>query len=210
MQNPRVPQIASSYLNYFYAKHCIAPLAGRTLVWPYIMSRFKRLEKGQLAFDSFDGPLSAWLSQQTKCCFCEKRTKARAELIVEVESSFNLVPFCKACQKARGEMFVWKWWHEVLGQPGNVRPNLPFSLWIRMCYERRLREGRLADPMTSALDLWASHDHGERYRFDFTCDHCESEAEEVWQNELSARYPWRGEPTVGQLLSWSYADLSLV
>jgi HNH endonuclease len=213
MPPPNVPKIAKCYLHYFYAKHCLAPLAGRDRVWGYIINRYQRMETGEIPFDTADSKLLSWLSSHRKCLFCQNPTRARARMISSVESAFNTVPFCPKCQKSKGEEQVWDWWVTRLGNRKSILPNLPVALWLRMAYERHRLEDGLHKPVGCFEDLWRWPEIDSEITL--ILEQAELPIEEgipddIWRSDPSARYPWTDAPEVGQLLSWSYAQLAMI
>ena len=81
-----------------------------------------------------------------------------------------------------------------------------------MANERHFLSDTMKSEATSFEELWRWPEDGPEIALlqNVVCDPDNAVPKDVWQSDSTASYPWTGDPTVGQLLSWSYAQLAML
>jgi hypothetical protein len=163
MPSRSVPRRVEDFILYYYAKLVIAPSAGQTENYRFIIDRYKRLKSGEIRMSDYDREIQHLARQRGLCAFCGN---FGGDLVTEVVPRClggpvgieNLVYACGACATSKGDLAFLEWWCGKLGRDKDELPRIPAGLFLKMTWERHQVDFTLGWPCHDILDIW----HGSK------------------------------------------------
>ncbi|MDZ7336127.1 MAG: HNH endonuclease [candidate division KSB1 bacterium] len=141
MPSKAVPRTVGDFILYYYAKLVIAPSAGETGNYRFIMDRYKRLKSGEIQISSYDREIEKLAQQPGVCVFCGKQGKTVLTEVVPRKLGgpvgiHNLVHACQRCADSKGDKNLLDWWCNILGRDIEDLPRIPAGLFLKLAYEK--------------------------------------------------------------------------
>lgn len=141
MPSGAVPKTVGDYILYYYAKLVIAPSAGQSGNYRFIMDRYKRLKSGEIQISEYDREIQKLAQQPGVCVFCGKQghtvpTEVIPRRLGGPVGIHNLVHACAECSASKDDHELVAWWCDVLGRKKEDLPRIPAGLFLKMAYER--------------------------------------------------------------------------
>jgi hypothetical protein len=157
--SPAVPRRVRHYILYYYAKLVIAPSAGESENYRFIIDRYKRLAAGEIGMSDYDREIQKLAQQQGICAFCGAHSATAVITIIPERLQGpvgiqNQVYACALCAAAKGQKGLFEWWCDDLGHDKDELPRIPAGLLLKMAYERHAVAFTLDRPCSSIRDLW--------------------------------------------------------
>lgn len=141
MPPPSVPRRVEDIIFYYYAKLVIAPSAGFSGNYGFIIDVYKRLKSGEIRISDYERELSHIADAPNICAFCGCKC-FKCQPVHVVPRSFgippgmqNLVIACEACTISKDEKDLVEWWCKDLGKPRDKLPRVPLGLYLKIAYE---------------------------------------------------------------------------
>lgn len=159
MPSAAVRRTVGDFIYYYYAKLVIAPSAGQTDNYAFIIDRYKRLRTGEIRISDYDREIGRMATQGDRCAFCSRRAKTKPLEIVPRALGgpvgiHNLVRACARCARSKGKKDLLQWWCDVLGRDVETIPRVPIALYLKLAYERHHVGFRLRKPCHDIRDIW--------------------------------------------------------
>ncbi len=141
MPPPAVPRTIRDFILYYYAKLVIAPSAGQSSNYRFVMDRYRRLRKGEIRMSDYDREIQRLAQQPGVCVFCGARGKTVPTEVVPRSLGgpigiHNLVHACRECASSKAEKDLIAWWCDELGRDKDELPRIAAGLFLKLAYER--------------------------------------------------------------------------
>jgi hypothetical protein len=154
-------------LIYWQYAQLIAKAAGFEGNWGFVISRYKKLESGEMAWSSSIRDYEKELDRGRVCVYCGERKTLSTDHIVPIsragtdprvlsllDSSDNCVCACKTCNSSKGDRDVFEWFG--VERLDDI-PQLVLSKFLKLSYRMHETQGTLdlKDPnMDGVLDIY--------------------------------------------------------
>jgi len=163
---PKYVQTVRQLIYWQYA-HLIARAAGFEANYGFIVSRYKKLESGQMTWSSSVRDYEKELEKGKVCVYCASTAGLTTDHIVPLsragvdpriarllDSPDNCVRACKSCNSSKGDRDAFEWYG-----PDRVDdvPKLVLSKFLKLAYQLHETQGTLdlKDPnMDGVLDIY--------------------------------------------------------
>ncbi len=166
MKPPKYVDTVRRLIHWHYAV-LIARSAGFEGNYGFVVSRYKKLESGEMSWSSSVRDYEKELDKGRVCVYCSSTTRLSTDHIVPtsragvdprivalLDSSDNCVSACKVCNSSKGSKDVFEWY-------GAKRvaeiPKLVLSKFLKLSYRLHETQGTLdlKDPnMDGVLDIY--------------------------------------------------------
>jgi hypothetical protein len=166
MSPPKYVDTVRKFIHWQYAV-LIARAAGFEGNYGFVVSRYKKLESGEMTWSSSVRDYEKSLDKGRVCVYCGSTANVTTDHIVPIsragvdprvttllDSSDNCVCACKSCNSSKGDRDVFEWYG-----PERVPdiPKLVLSKFLKLAYRLHETQGTLdlKDPnMDGALDIY--------------------------------------------------------
>jgi len=159
MPSRAVPRTVGDYIFYYYAKLVIAPSAGESYNYRFIIDRYKRLKNGEIHMSDYDREIQKLAQQPGLCVFCGKKCKTVLTEVVPRQLGgpigiHNLVHSCPDCCTSKGQKDILAWWCDELGRNKDELPRIPAGLFLKIAYEQHTVAFTLNSYCDDIRDIW--------------------------------------------------------
>jgi hypothetical protein len=154
-------------LIYWHYAVLIARAAGFEGNYGFVVSRYKKLESGEMSWSSSVRDYEKELDKGRMCVYCDATTGLSTDHIVPtsragvdprivalLDSSDNCVSACKVCNSSKGSKDVFEWYGAK--RVGEI-PKLVLSKFLKLSYRLHETQGTLdlKDPnLDGVLDIY--------------------------------------------------------
>jgi len=166
LKPPKYVDTVRRFIHWQYAQ-LIAKAAGFEGNYGFVISRYKKLESGEIAWSSSIRDYEKELEKGRVCVYCGADTGLSSDHIIPISragvdprigvllnSADNCVCACKHCNSSKGDRDVFEWYGpERLSDI----PKLALSKFLKLAYRMHEMQGTLdlADPnMDGVLDIY--------------------------------------------------------
>jgi len=154
-----VARTVRDFILYYYAKLVIAPSAGLSKNYRFIVDCYRRLKKGEMTISEYDREIQKIASQPDTCVFCNARETTIPVSVVPRSLGgpvglHNLVYACLRCAKSKNETDLFVWWCDRLGRDKDEMPRVPAGLFLKLAYEKHTVEFSLDRPCRDIREIW--------------------------------------------------------
>jgi hypothetical protein len=127
---PRTVKTIRDLILWEYAK-LMAEAAGMSTQYGFIMSRFKKLQAGEIQWKDIDRDAIQMQKEQRICVYCGSKKDLSTEHIIPVckgglDIPANTVLACSTCNSSKGGRDVFEWSFEV-----RKETKVPRDVWKR-------------------------------------------------------------------------------
>jgi hypothetical protein len=166
MRPPKYVDTVRRFIHWQYAA-LIARAAGFDGNYGFVVSRYKKLESGEMNWSSSVRDYEKELDRGRICVYCGAATGLSTDHIVPISragvdtrvvallhSSDNCVCACKSCNSSKGDRDVFEWYGPE--RVGDI-PKLVLSKFLKLSYRLHETQGTLdlKDPnMDGTLDIY--------------------------------------------------------
>ncbi len=159
MPSRAVPRTVGDFILYYYAKLVIAPSAGESKNYRFIIDRYKRLKSGEVRMSDFDRELEKLAQRLDLCAFCGTRCETTPVEVVPRKLGgpvgiHNLVQACPSCASSKGDKDLLEWWCDDLGRDKDELPRIPAGLFLKIAYERHATAFTLKQYCEDIRHIW--------------------------------------------------------
>jgi hypothetical protein len=159
MPSRAVPRTIGDFILYYYAKLVIAPSAGESGNYRFVIDRYKRLKAGEINMSDYDREIRRLAQQPGVCVFCGRRCRTIPVQVVprELEGPVglqNLVHACAECAASKDDKDLLQWWCDELGRDKDDLPRIAAGLFLKMAYERHSVGFRLKERCDDIRQIW--------------------------------------------------------
>ena len=163
---PKYVQTVRQLIYWHYA-HLIAPAAGFEGNYGFIVSRYKKLDSGEMNWSSSIHDYERELEKGRVCIYCGATEKLSTDHIIPISragvdpriekllnTQDNCVCACQSCNSSKSDRDIFEWYG-----PERVEdiPKLALSKFLKLAYRLHETQGTLdlKDPnMDGALDIY--------------------------------------------------------
>jgi len=165
----KAPKYVNSVRRLIYWQYAslIAKSAGFEDNWGFVISRYKKLDSGEMKWSSTIRDYEKSLEKGLECVYCGSKKDISMDHIIPISRSGvdprifgllnsvdNCVCACKKCNSSKGDKDVFEWYgHERIGEI----PKLVLSKFLKLVYIIHETQGTLdlKDPnMDGILDIY--------------------------------------------------------
>jgi hypothetical protein len=166
MKPPKLVDTVRRFIHWHYAV-LIARSAGFEGNYGFAVSRYKKLESGEMTWSSSIRDYEKELDRGRICVYCGSNSGLSTDHIVPIsragvdprigallDSSDNCVCACKTCNSSKGDRDVFEWYGSE--RVGEI-PKLVLSKFLKLSYRLHETQGTLdlKDPnMDGTLDIY--------------------------------------------------------
>ncbi len=154
-----VPRTVGDYILYYYAKLVIAPSAGQSGNYRFIIDRYKRLKRGEITMSDYDREIQKLAQQAGVCVFCGTQCVTVPVEVVPRRLGgpvgvHNLVHACRECAASKDEKDLLAWWCDELGRDKDELPRIPAGLFLKIALERHTVRFGLERRCNDIREIW--------------------------------------------------------
>jgi hypothetical protein len=163
---PKYVQTVRQLIYWHYA-HLIARAAGFEGNYGFIVSRYKKLDSGEMSWSSSVHDYQKELDKGRECIYCGETSRLSTDHIIPIsragvdpriamllDTADNCVCACQSCNSSKGDRDIFEWYG-----PERVDdiPKLALSKFLKLAYRLHETQGTLdlKDPnMDGTLDIY--------------------------------------------------------